>query len=539
LTTQETNEFFLSEPSIYFTPETQAELLHCLKFPNWRLNNLYKITVKDEEDTEGKESKVVTFRMNEAQKRLAEGLWYRNIIPKARQLGFTTFSCILALDYCLFNDNFQSVIQADTEGKARKIMNDKVKFAYDRLPGFLRAQRPKAKDSEEEIRFSNGSSIHVTVSARGGTTDFLHISEYGAICARNPGRAAEVVTGSLPSVPLKGIVIIESTAEGRDGDFYDRTMIAKKNHDAGKKLTVQEYRLHFYPWFESPDYQMDPRGVIITEKDHEYFDEIELENNVSLSMRQRAWYVSYRENVMSGSEEKMWQEMPSSVDEAFKVSNEGVFYKKQMAAARKKNRIVPSLPHIPSIPCMTFWDIGRSDGTAIWVFQKVGMEFRAINFFEGWDEPYSFYVNWLQETGYNWGKMYLPHDADHKRQGQIDNKSPKEMLEDLMPGVKFEVVPRIEHLSWGIQQTRDAFPLFYFDETNCKEGINHLDLYHKKWNARQERWNPSEAEKSDGHSEAADALRQLGQSIASGVIVTTTDHVKKKTSNRRRGWGVV
>lgn len=496
-----------------FQPKDADDLRLALADPMWRLNNLYVISTKEADDDDGL---LVTFKMNEAQRRLSQRLWYRNIIPKARQLGYTTFACVLALDYCLFNSNFQAGIIAHTDGAAKKIFRDKVLLAYQKLPDSIRQAMPLKKQSAEELVFDNDSSILVSTSMRGGTMHFLHISEFGKICARFPHRAREIVTGSLPAVPLKGIAIIESTAEGRDGDFYKMTMRAKAHQDAGKKLTVKDYRMHFSPWYEGPDYRMDPRGVVITDEDHDYFDELEAKLGIEISIRQRAWYCATRDQDFSGDQQKMWQEYPSTVDECFMVSSEGCYFTKQFTAARNEGRIT-RLPILPGLPCWTFWDIGSSDGTAIWVMQKVGNEFRLIDFYEEWGEPYSHATAWLQGLGLTWDRMYLPHDADHVRQGATVNKSPRTMLSELMPGVTWEIVPRIEDINWGIQQTRDAFPLLWFDEARCKAGIEHLELYHKKWNNTQGRWG-DQPEKADGHSEAADALRQFAQAYAGGLL---------------------
>lgn len=429
----------------------------------------------------------------------------------------TTFACILALDYAMFTANFQAGIIAHTDGTAKKLFRDKVLFAYDMLPEEIRAAMPLRKQSAEELVFDNGSSILVSTSMRGGTMHFLHISEFGKICARFPHRAREIVTGSLPAVPKTGIVIVESTAEGRDGDFYSMTMRAKAHDDAGKTLTIKDYRLHFFPWYAGPDYQMEPEGVIITDADHDYFDELEAKLGIRLNIRQRAWYCATRDEDFSGDQQKMWQEYPSTVDECFMVSSEGCYFTKQITAARKQNRILEHLPTIESTPCWTFWDIGNSDGTAVWVIQKIGQEFRAIRFYEAWGEPYADAVQWLQSLGLAWDTMYLPHDADHVRQGQTSNKSPKDMLEELMPGVRFEIVPRIEDINWGIQQTRDVFPMLWFDETECKPGIIHLESYRKKWNQNQERWS-DQPDKAGGHSEAADALRMFAQAYTAGLM---------------------
>lgn len=499
-----------------FAPGSEAEFALALSNPMWRLNNLYFITVKEEGDDEGA-GLVVKFKMNAAQRRLANRLWYRNILPKARQLGFTTFSCILALDYAMFTPNFQAGIIAHTDGAAKKLFRDKVLFAYEHLPDQIRAAMPLRKQSAEELMFDNGSSILVSTSMRGGTMHFLHVSEFGKICARFPHRAREIVTGSFPAVPKSGVIIIESTAEGRDGDFYSMTMRAKAHQDAGKKLTTKDYRLHFFPWYEGPDYHMDPAGVIITEQDHDYFDELEAKLAVRISIRQRAWYCATRDEDFSGDQQKMWQEYPSTVDECFMVSSEGCYFTKEITAARKQSRIVPQLPALPGVPCWTFWDIGNSDGTAIWVIQKVGQEFRCIRFYEAWGESYSHAVKWLQSLGLTWETMFLPHDADHVRQGQHTNKSPRQMLEELMPGVRFEIVERIQDINWGIQQTRDVFPMLWFDDTQCKSGLIHLESYRKKWNANQERWS-DQPDKTGGHSEAADALRQFAQAYTAGKL---------------------
>jgi hypothetical protein len=58
----------------------------------WRLNNLYYI--------QDKLGEVVLFKLNEAQNTLLDDLHFLNIILKARQMGFSTFILILALDCC-------------------------------------------------------------------------------------------------------------------------------------------------------------------------------------------------------------------------------------------------------------------------------------------------------------------------------------------------------------------------------------------------------------------------------------------------------
>ncbi len=508
-----------------FVPETESDLRKCLADPIWRLCSgyLYQIMIKGED---GEEDLIRPFKPNRAQRRLLANLHYRNIILKARQLGFTTLIAIYFLDCALFRKDVRAGIIAHEEDAAKAIFRDKVKFAYERLPPALREAFPLKRDSAEELVFANNSSIRVSTSMRSGTLQYLHVSEFGKICAKRPDRAREVITGSIPAVPLSGQLFIESTAEGRDGDFFKMCQTAEKKMISGKRLTPKEYRFHFFPWWGEMGYRMDPEGVTITAKDNEYFDEIEAQCNCVIDEEQRAWYVETRDNDFSGADEKMWQEYPSTPAEAFQRSTEGCYYSVQMTAARKQKRIC-RVPYTPGSPVNTFWDIGAGDGTAIWLHQKVGQEHRFIGHIEGWGEPYSYYVRKLQDTGYVWGRHYLPHDGDHQRQGMESNLRPVEMLEKL--GLRHvELVPRVPEIQQGIQAVRDVLGMCWFDETECKEGITHLDLYRKTWSERLGCF--TDQPLHDVHSETADAFRQFAQVFSHNY--TTTVGSKPKRKNR-------
>jgi hypothetical protein len=493
--------------------EAQA-LLENLKNPMWRISHLYKIIVKDEDEEES-DGLVMLFKPNRAQRRFIERMWHRNIILKARQLGFSTLIAILWLDHALFNANVSCGIIAHNLKAAGKIFRDKVKFAYDNLPPALKDAMPLTSCNSEEMVFKhNNSSIMVSTSMRSGTIHRLHVSEYGKICAKMPEKAQEVKTGSIPAVPQSGVIVIESTAEGAEGHFHDMTQIANKNRQAGKKLTSKDYRLHFYAWFEAPEYKMDATDVTITAKDHDYFDKIEATAKVELSLEQRAWYVKTRETDFAGNEEDMWQEYPSTIDESFQQSSEGCYYSNQMTAVRKSGRIL----RIPVIgePVNTFWDIGNSDGTAIWFHQIISMEDRFILYHEAHGQDLAYYVRYLQNAGFVFNKHFLPHDADHSRLSSDQNKSIKQQLEDLKLQ-NIEIVPRIDDINAGILLTRKHFASAYFDEAGCADGIKRLDNYKRKYNTKFARY-INEPEKLDGNSEGADAFRQWAQAKELGMV---------------------
>lgn len=486
-------------------PTDPAELARCLADPMWRLCNLYKILVKgDDEDEEGT---ILLFRPNAAQRRFLARLWYRNLILKARQLGFTTEICILWLDHALFVPNQRCGVIADNRDNAGVILRDKVQFPYLNLPEALREMIPTAAKSGAEIVFSNNSSIRVATSMRSGTYHRVLVSEYGKICAHYPDKAKEIKSGTLPAIPANGIGVIESTAEGQAGDFFKMSQKAQALYDAGAKLGQKDWRFHFYAWWQEPKYRADPSTVLITTEHERYFrDELE-PRGIKLDIEQMAWYVATLEGDFAGDEQIMWQEFPSYPEEAFKVSTEGTYYHKQLAQARREGRI-GFVPYLPGVPVNTFWDIGLNDINAMWFHQRVGLMNNFVNYYEASGEPPSHYVKVMQDLGYVFGRHFLPHDGAHRRI-QADSTLDYAQLLGELQVKNVEVVPRIQHVTTGIQMVRNEFPSCRFDAKHCSVGLAHLGNYRKEWNTRLGTW--SDQPKHDDASNAADALRQFAQ----------------------------
>lgn len=481
--------------------------------PAWRLDNLYWIIVKGDD---GADDLVLPFKMNRAQRRLMSRLWHRSLILKARQLGFTTLIAILWLDTALFSKSpFRCGIVAQDKEAAQTILRDKIKFAYNRLPEELRERMPLVKETATELLFGhNGASIRVATSYRGGTPHRLHISEFGKICAKYPAKAQEVVSGSLPAVPKSGIAVIESTAEGQSGKFYELTQQALAMHERRAPLTQKDWRFHFFPWWEASEYELND-SIPISEADNKYFAEVEGIIKRPLSRAKRAWYVATRRADFADDQPLMWQEYPSFPAEAFKVSTEGCYYATQLATARKQGRVPQQLP-VESAPVWTFWDIGRGDMTAIWFMQKIGVQHRFIGYYENSGEELQHYVTELQRRGHVYARHFLPHEAAYKRIGKTadTNQSIEDMLQELMPGQRFEVVPRVTAINAGIQATRAAMASSWFDETACHDGLMRLANYRKRWNKVQGCW--SGDPQHDDNSHGADAYRQFGQVLEAG-----------------------
>lgn len=487
----------------------------------YRLSTLYRILDKSGFD--------IPFSPNWAQRRFYESMWYCNIILKARQLGFTTFICLLFLDMCLFNQNIQAGIIAHKKEDAEDFFHNKIKFAYDRLPDFIREHVPAVTDSARMMRFGNGSSIKVGMSMRSGTLNALHISEFGKLCAKYPEKAREIVTGSLNTVHAGQLVNIESTAEGQGGYFYDYCKVAQDKLKLGTKLTTLDFRFHFFPWYEHPDYQIDSDGVVVTKEAEEYFSSLKDKHDIRLTPRQKAWYVKKEET----QQDDMLREYPSTPEEAFMASVQGAYYEREMARVRKEKRIM-RVPFEPSVVVNTGWDLGMDDYMTIWFHQRVGMENRIIHYYENTGYGLEHYAQYLQrlqqERGYIYGKVFLPHDAAVRELGT--GKSRVEKLESL--GFRdIEVITRDISLADQIEAVRTFLATTYFDEVETARGVACLDNYRKKRDDKIGGWRDEPVH--DWASHGADGFR----SLAVGFSPRRVHKESASMRNRRRDARVV
>lgn len=480
--------------------------LRALADPSWRLAHLYSIVTDDSEE--------IRFVPNHEQLALLDRLWHRNLILKARQLGFSTMVLLMALDQCLFNTNFVAVTIADSLENAEKLFRRKVQFAYSRLPQLVRDMTPVVKETSGELVFGNGSSISVTTSARSGTVHLLHVSEMGKIGRKYPDKAREIVTGSFEAVPSSGMVIVESTAEENVGWFHDACMAAHRRRLSGQRETVLDWRLHFYPWWTKPDYSLPAEGVVVSDATRTYFERIGLATGHAFTPEQRAWWAKKSESLG----DDMKREYPATVEEAFERNVDGMIYGKEMLLIRALGRI-GTVPHRRGVAINTFWDLGVNDANAIWLHQRVGAMNRFIRYIYASNEGIGYYWRELEklreEWGGTWGVHYLPHDGDARIQG-FEVRTRKQILEEA--GARnVTIVPRIADVRAGVDQVKGLLQECEFDAEGCADGLKALENYSREWDGARQTW--ASHPRHDWASNGADAFRQFAQSFR-----PNTDH---------------
>ena len=185
------------------------------------------------------------------------GIPCRIIVLKPRQKGCTTFSGGLCYHLLRARKTSACVIGGEysqTYNAWRIIQNyhSADKFAWGDT-GTINAKRGT---------FANGSELFPETAkdrdaGRSATIQFLLATEAARWSEDGVANAAEVLSGILKCVPpLAGTtVILESTAKGKSGDFYERWCgaLPAEKFLAGEMPAPGGYVAVFAPWFEFHD----------------------------------------------------------------------------------------------------------------------------------------------------------------------------------------------------------------------------------------------------------------------------------------------
>jgi hypothetical protein len=469
-----------------------------------------------------KDGKKVLFAPNKAQEEYYSESHQSDIILKARQLGFTTFKMIHDLDTCLFKKNFSAGCIAHSDKDSKDIYRNKIRFAYENITPRVKrlieligyALPTPRNDKDNGYVFSNGSSIGVSTGYRGGTLQSLHVSEFGKICKKYPEKAKEIVTGAFNAVGKNGSITIESTAEGKQGYFYDYCMDAKKLLDSGNKPNGMEFMFHFFPWWRDSEYTLAVGNI--PNRLAEYFLELEQKHGIALTDDQKRWYSS-KEKTQG---DDMKREYPSTPEEAFAQAIDGAYYARQFSDIYAQRRI-GEMP-INDAKVYTAWDIGTGDSTAIWFWQFINGKIHVLDYYENSGEGMRHYFKVLkdkaQENKWQYGTHYAPHDMSHREFG-CDAKPRTQIAREGFDidgehySVDFEVLSMMG-VDEGIELVRELLPICYFDEKRTADGVTCLESYRKEWNDKVGVWRDNPLH--DWSSHGADAFRYMAMACTKG-----------------------
>lgn len=275
----------------------------------------------------------VPFLLNPAQAKIDDALTGRDIIPKARQEGVSSYFLARNTAKCLTQENRRCVvISHDTLSTQRMLA--KVHYILEHL----NPQAVIRNSSKNEIRFERTGSVFYIGTAgaqkfgRGDTITDLHCSEY----AYWPD-ASELLRGLFQAVPKNGNISIESTGNGTGNDYHRRCMRAAEG--------LSRFRMHFLNWYEFPEYSYsvsDDVAAATMSNLREDWDEPALVKQFGLAAGQLLWRRDKLEE-LDYDLTSFKQEYPCTLDECFQASGHSVFPIVRYEATADWQRVEPGL----------------------------------------------------------------------------------------------------------------------------------------------------------------------------------------------------
>lgn len=282
----------------------------------------------------------------------AEGRKVRLVILKARRKGVSTWVSGRFFWKTTTTPNHYSMIVTH-EPEATDFVFKMHKRFLQHLPDFLKPTERYNNKRVLEFNTDDGKGLDSAVRVgTAGKEDFgsgqlihnLHISEL----AKYPKHTCtSLLLSLLQCVPPSkdSEIIMESTAKGVGGEFYDRYWSSRYQYEfyldedgePAYRKTINEtasedneYASVFIPWFVFKEYQMDVKNEM------EFTDEEkELIVTHGVTPRQLAWRRWVLENQCDGDINLFNQEYPATAMDAFLSDSDNVFDVRKIAARMK------------------------------------------------------------------------------------------------------------------------------------------------------------------------------------------------------------
>ena len=297
---------------------------------------------------------LVTPKGNYLQERLTE-VWdycqevkrpFRVLILKPRQKGSSTYSTALLYHY-LSSRTANGYIIGGAHDQGSNLMKMVGRYAdYDH---FFRERNPVTV-LDKSARWQSGSRLlqgtaRNPEAGRSGTFQFVLGTEVARWAEEGVSNAAEVLSGLLKCVPSTmpeagdTAVVLESTARGASGDFFDRwnNAIDFDEFKEGKDGYIKV----FAPWYVFSDSLVE-----FPSDEHKKEFEASLEpeekeywNKWGLTLEQMAWRRKVIEEECQRDPEVFEQDYPVTPESAFLTSGRRRFSKRGLQWLREQCRI--------------------------------------------------------------------------------------------------------------------------------------------------------------------------------------------------------
>lgn len=215
---------------------------------------------------------------------------------------------------------------------------------------------------------------------------------------------------------------------------------------------------------------------------------------------------------------------------SFDAPIEGAYYADLMNKAEASNRVT-SVPHDPSAPVFTWWDLGIDDYMVVWFVQKAGGELHIIDYEECtgkgipqiWPRIMGNEEDVAHRKEYNFGAHVPPPDIMARELGT--GKSRYEVMTGLAGNTPIIVAPSLS-VEDGIQAVRTIIPMCWFDKQRTEAGRSALRNYHRsKAGKPVHNW---ASHGSDGFRYGAVSLNQTVGYLSANNVTSISGRLRRR-----------
>ena len=263
-----------------------------------------------------KQQRDVPFHLNPIQATLDAALTGRDIIPKARQEGVSSYFLGRYLAKCLHERNTRAVVISHEREATQRLLN-RVHYMIHNIRG----PAPVVQHlSKSEITFPKTNSMFYIGTAgsrkfgRGDTITALHCSEIAYWADPD-----QLMSGLLQAVTESGEIALESTGNGYQ-DYYHKFCLRAQSGES-------RYRLHFFNWQDFQEYTVNldkDEEEFVLQSLREDLEEPDLVKLYELTAGQIIWRRRKLEE-LGYDLSKFKKEYPMTLDECFQASGRSLF----------------------------------------------------------------------------------------------------------------------------------------------------------------------------------------------------------------------
>ena len=276
----------------------------------------------------------------------------RLIILKPRQAGSTTWNAAMIFHDTVFVPNAYSLVMAQRSDVSLEIYQ-RIMDAYHNLPFFMRpetmskqqGQRVVFQRQDENIRLTDpglGSTLLVSDAQKSAGVAIGRTIRNGLFSEVSRWPDAQVWTADIrPSLNAPDMFcVMESTAFGRSGLYYNMWNAAEKGKSNWRALFIPVYKVRKY---SMPVYKSEK--FTLTSDERKFRQAVWDKEQFKIALGFFKWYRSEEQESINstGSDEACHESYPRTPEEAFISSGSCAFPKKELDRQKRLHVKDPAL----------------------------------------------------------------------------------------------------------------------------------------------------------------------------------------------------